>query len=101
MVSSQTFPFRASMLERSIGDAVEFLVNCQQKDGGFPVARWHSNGALVEEDSLFSTACILLAIGELLPSQCRHAALSLLQRRCDPQGFWHFDALGDLPADAD
>lgn len=99
MTSSQAALRR--WIERSITSAVTFLVSCQQEDGGFPVTRWNSDGTSVPEDRLFGTACILLAMGELLPSASRRAALTLLQRRRDSNGFWHFDAADDLPADAD
>lgn len=88
-------------IEQSITRAEAFLTNCQQDDGGFPATRWNSNSTSVPEDRLFITACILLAIGELLPSTCCHAALALLQSRRDTNGFWRFDAAGYLPPDAD
>src|SRR6266851_2227912 len=101
MIDSQSSQSRSDQLEQSVTRALAFLVSCQQEDGGFPVVRWQPNGASVPDDRLFSTACILLAIGELLPSPYRHAAVALLQRRRDINGFWHFDAAGHLPADAD
>ncbi len=88
-------------LKRSIINALAFLVNSQQEDGGFPVMRWDRDGTSVSEDRLFGTACILLAVGELLPSASRRAALTLLEHRRGINGFWHFDAAGNLPADAD
>jgi hypothetical protein len=88
-------------LKKSIDSAVAYLVSCQQDDGGFPVIRWENNGTSMPEDRLFGTACILLAVGTLLPNICLRSALRLLQNRRDVHGFWHFDAAGLLPADAD
>lgn len=88
-------------VRESVTAAHGALLAWQQHDGGFPIWRWQHNGTSVRDDPLFSTAAILLAIGDRLPSDQRRSALALLRRRQGDDGLWRFDGAAQLPPDAD
>jgi len=88
-------------VQESVTAAHDALLSWQQPDGGFPLWRWSSAGVTVQDDRLFATAAILLAIGEQFPSDPCRSALALLRRRQGSDGLWRFDAAAQLPPDAD
>jgi hypothetical protein len=88
-------------VRESVTAALDALLGWQQHDGGFPLLRWPHAGVSVQDDPLFSTAAILLAIGERLPDDHRCSALALLRRRQGEDGLWRFDDAARLPPDAD
>jgi hypothetical protein len=96
MIGSQLHTVR----ER-VAAAHDALVGWQQDDGGFPLLRWTPGGPCVEDDRLFATAAIVLAVGERLRGDPLRAALALLRRRQGEDGLWRFDAAAQLPPDAD
>jgi hypothetical protein len=96
MIGSQFHTVRERMAAAS-----DALLGWQQGDGGFPLLRWTPGGAGVEDDRLFATAAIVLAVGERLGGDPLRAALALLRRRQGEDGLWRFDAAGQLPPDAD
>ena len=80
---------------------MRFLVDSQREDGTFPQMIWYLNRANHSNDRLFSTSCIVLAIGEILPPSNLEKALKFVQQSRDSEGLWHFDSGKLLPADAD
>jgi hypothetical protein len=84
-----------------VAAAYDALAGWQQGDGGFPLLRWTPGGAGIEDDRLFATAAIVLAVGERLRGDPLQAALGLLRQRQKEDGLWRFDAAAQLPPDAD
>src|SRR3954464_9069186 len=77
-----------------------FIHSQQASDGSFPLERCSAEG-WVSEHRLFSTSTVLLAIGAYLDEAARAAAVTFIKTQRAPAGYWHFDGLKQLPADAD
>ena len=79
----------------------EALARMQQGDGSFPLFVKGSDAAPVPAHPLFSTAWLLVAVGERLDEQIVRRAAGYVASARSSDGTWGFDPTLGIPNDAD
>ncbi|MFI4925674.1 MAG: hypothetical protein ACHQJ7_11115 [Vicinamibacteria bacterium] len=85
----------------AIAAGVSALAKQQRPDGSFPLATVTPPGHWRDCDPVFSTACVLLAVGSRLSPDSMRRATAYLRSARRPDGLWAFDRSLDIPPDAD
>jgi len=88
-------------LKDALSRGIRALLAVQEGDGDFPLFKWSARGRPTKAHSLFSTACILLSVGRLLPKDNLSRACAFLSSARRSDGTWVFDSNLGIPSDSD